>query len=123
MSGAREERRDLNRIEIAIAAGGACDPRGEKIEGNGGVYRYPSSRALRRKLARPFSLMPLRTPRTTAAMDAGDTTTHPPDRSAREGVRWKLETVGLVGLSVRLGSSRLVVPGCLKMNALHAGPN
>jgi hypothetical protein len=37
MNGAREERRDLNRIQIAIAAGGASDPRGEKIEGNGGV--------------------------------------------------------------------------------------
>ena len=46
------ERRDLNRIETAIAAGGVWTARGEDWREWRG-YRYPSSRASRRKLARP----------------------------------------------------------------------
>jgi len=52
--------------------------------------------------------MPLRTPRTTAAIDAGDTTTRPPDRSAE---RWGVvETGNWVWSVASLVSSRRGLP-------------
>jgi hypothetical protein len=50
-------------------------------------YKYPSSRTSRMKLVSPFSLMPLKTPRTTAAMDTVGT----PERGCGRAV----ETDGL----------------------------
>ena len=60
------------------------------------------------KLVSPFSLMPLKTPRTTAAMDTGGRTTHSPDRSEEGcGGNWWLLSAFAIP-SVRLGSARLV---------------